>query len=113
DAEVLNQPLVFVGGTGLYFDALTKGFTQVPPVPQEVIQAVEAEIAPLDAAGRHALLAEYDPETAAALAVADPQRVVRAISVARATGKPLGAWHGNDGPGPLDGYALERIVLMP
>src|SRR5690606_35985383 len=51
EAEVVNQPLVFVGGTGLYFDALTKGFTEVPPVPREVIQEVEAEVAPLDAAG--------------------------------------------------------------
>jgi len=113
EAEVLNQPLIFVGGTGLYFGALTKGFTQVPPVPRDVIQAVEAEIAPLDAAGRHALLATYDPETAASLAVADPQRVVRAISVARATGRPLSAWHEAGGPAPLEGYDLERIVLMP
>ncbi|WP_127142891.1 tRNA (adenosine(37)-N6)-dimethylallyltransferase MiaA [Pelagibacterium montanilacus] len=108
-----RQPLIFVGGTGLYFDALTKGFAPIPPVPHAVIQAVEARVSVLDAHGRMALLAELDPDLADRLEVADPQRVVRALSVLEATGRPLSAYLADDQPAPLAGWDLERIVLMP
>lgn len=71
------QKLIFVGGTGLYFDALINGFAQIPEIPNEVIQQVEAVIQPLDAAGRAKLLAEKDPEMAKRLQAPDPQRVAR------------------------------------
>lgn len=60
-----------------------------------------------------ALLAEKDPETARRIGVADPQRVVRALSVEMATGKPLSTFQRANAPGLLEGYVLERIVLMP
>ena len=112
-AEKENQELIFVGGTGLYFDALTKGFADVPAVDPEFVAEAEKLIQGLDEAGRMALLAEKDPETARRIRVADPQRVVRALSVKMATGKPLSAYQDANGPGLLEGYALERIVLMP
>lgn len=113
EADKENQELIFVGGTGLYFDALVNGFAQVPAIDPEFVRQAEKLIQDRDEAGRMAILVEKDPETARRLKVADPQRVVRALSVLMATGKPLSAFQDANGPGLLDGYALERIVLMP
>jgi tRNA dimethylallyltransferase len=113
EAQKESRELIFVGGTGLYFDALINGFADIPPVPVKVIQAAEKEIQGLDATGRFRLLSERDPATAARIGVADPQRVVRALSVLEATGKPLSAFQGDNGAALLEGYALEKIVLMP
>tara|TARA_A100001391_G_scaffold96372_1_gene63924 strand:- start:12071 stop:12967 length:897 start_codon:yes stop_codon:yes gene_type:complete len=113
EADKENQELIFVGGTGLYFDALVNGFAQVPAIDPEFVAEAEKLIQERDEAGRMALLVERDPETARRLKVADPQRVVRALSVQMATGKTLSAFQDANGPGLLDDYALERIVLMP
>jgi tRNA dimethylallyltransferase len=108
-----GREIIFVGGTGLYFDALTKGFADVPEVAPEIVAAVEAEIAGLDEAGRMALLQAEDPEAAARLGVADPQRVVRALAVKRATGQPLSSFQNSQQPGLLEGWAVERVLLDP
>ncbi|WP_404403146.1 tRNA (adenosine(37)-N6)-dimethylallyltransferase MiaA [Pelagibacterium halotolerans] len=108
-----NRDLIFVGGTGLYFDSLINGFAEVPPIPDKEIQAVEKLIQGMDAEKRRAFLREYDPELAERLEVADPQRVVRAVSVKRATGRTLSAFQRETGGGLLSGYVLEKIVLMP
>lgn len=113
EAEKKSQVLIFVGGTGLYFEALTNGFAEIPPIPDKAIQAAEKLIQGLDEAGRHKLLAERDPETAGRIGVADPQRVVRALSVLEATGTPLSAFQRDNAAPLLEGYALEKIVLMP
>ncbi len=108
------EKLIFVGGTGLYFDALINGFAQIPDVPQEVIQQVEEVIQPLDAKGRAKLLAEKDPEMAKRLQAPDPQRVARAISVIEATNKSLAQWQDEPNePSILQGYDIEKIVLNP
>lgn len=108
-----DRETIFVGGTGLYFDALTNGFADVPEVPAPVALAVEHEIAGLDEAGRMALLTAEDPETAARLAVADPQRVIRAIAVKRATGRALSSFQKDQQPGLLADWDIERMVLWP
>ncbi|WP_196257730.1 tRNA (adenosine(37)-N6)-dimethylallyltransferase MiaA [Pelagibacterium limicola] len=111
--EKENRELIFVGGTGLYFEVLINGFAEVPTVPEKSIQAVEKLIQGLDAADRLKLLAEKDPATAARIGVADPQRVVRALSVLEATGKPLSAYQEDNEAPLLEGFSLEKIVLMP
>ncbi len=108
-----RRELVFVGGTGLYFEALTNGFADVPEISDEFTLEVQQEIQALDEPGRMALLTAEDPGTAARLKVADPQRVTRAIAVKRATGRPLSSFQGDQEPGLLEGWALERMVLNP
>lgn len=115
EAQVLNQELVFVGGTGLYFEALTKGVGAVPQVSPEIEQAVAALVTPMDRTARCAFLAEEDPGMVQRLAEPDPQRVIRAVSVKRATGRSLADWQ-RDGQGAqplLDSYRLECVVLDP
>ena len=111
--EATEAPLFFVGGTGLYFDALINGFADVPAVPADITLAVQQEIQALDGAGRLALLQREDPATAARLKVADPQRVIRALAVKRATGRMLSSFQDEPQAGLLGDFAVERMVLDP
>lgn len=112
-ADEPGRELIFVGGTGLYFDALTKGFAEVPEVPAEAIAAAEAELAGLDRAARGALIAARDPLLAARLKAPDPQRVARALAVLAATGRSLASFQDAEQPPLLAGYDLEKLVLSP
>ena len=105
--------LIFVGGTGLYFDALLNGFADIPEVPAELTLQVQQEIQALDGEERLALLRQEDPETAERLKVADPQRLTRALAVKRATGRKLSGFQSELAPGLLTDFVLERMVLDP
>lgn len=114
-AEVIaaerDRELIFVGGTGLYFDALTSGFADVPEVSAEAVSAAEAEVAGLDREARGQLIARRDPLIAVRLKAPDPQRVIRALAVLNATGRSLASFQDEAQAGLLDGFALERFVL--
>jgi tRNA dimethylallyltransferase len=110
DAEA---PLIFVGGTGLYFDALLKGFADVPEVDADLVRAVEDEITGLDPSERLRLLQREDPVAAARLGVVDPQRLIRALAVKRSTGRTLSSFQDDPQAGLLDGWSVERMVLDP
>lgn len=112
DAET-DRPLVFVGGTGLYFDALLKGFAETPEVPAEAVREVEAELAGLDLEARGRLIAARDPAMARLLKVPDPQRVARALAVLKVTGRSLASFQSAEQSGLLDGFEIDRIVLSP
>ncbi len=112
-AEQRGRELIFVGGTGLYFETLTNGFADVPEVPPEAVAAAEAEIDGLDAEGRGKLIASRDPLMAARLKAPDPQRVTRALAVLAATGRSLASFQDAPQPALLAGYDLERLVLNP
>lgn len=108
-----GQPLIFVGGTGLYFDALVNGFADIPEVPTELTLQVQQEIQALDGGQRMALLQREDPATAERLKVADPQRLVRALAVKRATGRMLSDFQNAPASGILADFGVERMVLDP
>ncbi|MCJ2063119.1 tRNA (adenosine(37)-N6)-dimethylallyltransferase MiaA [Methylobacterium sp. J-088] len=104
---------VFVGGTGLYFRALEQGFSELPPVPEAVRAQVRgaAEGRPTEAL--HTDLARHDPEGAARLRPSDRMRVMRALEIFFATGRPIASFYGDPVPGPLAGWNLEKIFLAP
>lgn len=104
---------IFVGGTGLYFRALEQGFSDLPPVPDAVRARVrdEAEGRPTEAL--HADLARHDPDGAARLRPSDRMRVMRALEVYFATGRPIASFYGDPVPGPLAGWDLQKIFLAP
>ena len=107
-----DAPLIFVGGTGLYFDALLNGFADIPEVPAAVTAQVQHEIAALDGAQRLALLEREDPLAAARLKVVDPQRLTRALAVKRATGRTLSSFQDQQALSLLGGgWDIERVVL--
>jgi len=84
---------IFVGGTGLYFKALTHGLSQVPPIPVEIRKAVRERLAAEGPQALHAELARRDAAAAERLKPGDRQRVARALEVVLATGRPLADWH--------------------
>ena len=112
-AAEASRELIFVGGTGLHFDALTKGFAPTPEISPQVFEAIRSLVQDLNEAQRMALLEEEDPETAGRLKVADPQRVIRALAVKRQTGRALSSFQFDQRPGPLADWSLERTVLWP
>ncbi|WP_421759481.1 tRNA (adenosine(37)-N6)-dimethylallyltransferase MiaA [Devosia sp.] len=116
-AEVIaaegDRELIFVGGTGLYFEALLNGFADVPDVPEAAVLAATAEVEGLDGDERGRLIAARDPLVAARLKAPDPQRVIRALAVLIATGRSLASFQDEAQAGLLKGFALERIVLNP
>ena len=105
-AQTGDAPLIFVGGTGLYFDALLNGFADIPEVPAEIAAQVQLEIQALDAAQRLALLQREDPAAADRLKVVDPQRLVRALAVKRATGRLLSSFQDDKQAGALEGFDI-------
>lgn len=108
-----DAPLIFVGGTGLYFDALLNGFADIPEVPAEVTLEVQREVEALDGLQRIELLRKEDPIAADRLKVADPQRLTRALAVKRATGRTLSSFQDDLTTGLLDDFDIDRLVLDP
>jgi len=99
---------IIVGGTGLYFTALTEGLAEIPETPA----AVRAEADALRLRGDLApLLADLDPETLARIDRRNPMRVQRAWEVQRATGRGLAAWQ-DDTPPPLLPLARAQPLLI-
>src|SRR5260370_40523946 len=89
---------ILVGGTGLYFKALTKGLAAIPPVPPAVRAVWRARLASEGAAALHAGLGERDPETAAKIRPPDGGRIARALEAFQATRRTLSACHRSGTP---------------
>jgi tRNA dimethylallyltransferase len=112
DIEARGNPAIVVGGTGLYFRALTHGLADVPPVPE-----TQREISGLLYAARgeeefREILKPLDPQAEARIEVGDRQRLVRAHAVAIATGKSLTAWQTDTKPALAPG-SWKGVVLDP
>ena len=103
---------IFCGGTGLYFKALTEGLSDLPPVPPEVRERVRREAEGRETPELHAELSRRDPETATRLRPNDRQRILRALEVFGATGRPIGAFQGARIPGPLAGRPWRGMFVM-
>ena len=83
-----RQPLL-VGGTMLYFHALTAGIAELPEADPCVRAEIDARAATVGWGELHRELAAVDPEAAARIHVNDPQRIQRALEVFRVTGKTI------------------------
>jgi len=108
-----GRPAIFVGGTGLYFRALTQGLSQIPDVPDAIREKWRAAAREEGPAALHRLLAERDPVAAAAIRATDAQRIVRALEVEEASGRPLSHWQGIAGPPVVDGASARMFVIEP
>lgn len=101
---------IIVGGTGLYFTALTAGLAAIPTIPALVRAEGDARRRAGDVAG---MLAELDPATSAAIDRQNPARVQRAWEVLRATGRGLVGWQAATGPALLPLARAQALVLRP
>lgn len=94
-----KTPIV-VGGTGLYFRALLHGIADIPAVEAAVTCRWTNRCQQEGPEALHALLTEVDPAYASRIHPRDRQRVVRALEVHEATGKPFSWWHSHAMPAP-------------
>jgi tRNA dimethylallyltransferase len=100
ETRAQNRLAIFTGGSGLYFKALTRGLSAVPPIPVEVRDGVRARLERDGVEALHAELALRDPSSAERLKPRDRTRIARALEVVEATGRSLTDWH-RDGLPPL------------
>lgn len=102
---------VFVGGTGLYFQALLGGLSRMPDVPDAVRERWRGRLAEEGAEALHRLLGERDHVTAGRLGPTDGQRIVRALEVLDVSGRSITEWQAEKGTPLVDPQTAERIVL--
>lgn len=100
EARAQNRLPIFAGGSGLYFKALTRGLSAVPPIPAEVRERVRERLQRDGVEALHAQLTLRDPASAERLKPRDRTRIARAFEVMEATGRSLTDWH-RDGLPPL------------
>jgi tRNA dimethylallyltransferase len=110
DIAARGRTAIVVGGTGLYFKALTEGLADIPAIPAKA----RAEAADLfDQAGEAAVrerLKAADPAAETRIAPGDRTRLTRALEVWLATGQALTAWQADTRPA-LDGW--KAVALEP
>ncbi len=104
---------IVVGGTGLYFEALTKGLADIPSVPDNVRNEAQRLYADWGEEKFRSALARRDPDSAARIASNDKQRLIRAFEVVEHTGKTLGDWHKSGGASGAENAVERRLVLPP
>jgi tRNA dimethylallyltransferase len=108
-----NLVPLFVGGTGLYFKALTRGLSAVPPIPATVRDDIRARLARDGVEALHAELARRDPASAERLKARDRARIARALEVIEATGRSLTDWHRDGLPPILPAGNYRALFLAP
>jgi len=113
EARAQNLQPIFVGGTGLYFKALTRGLSAVPPIPSEVRESVRARLERDGVEALHAELAKRDPASAERLKPRDRTRIARALEVVEATGRTLPDWHREGLPPLLPPGEFSALFLAP
>lgn len=102
---------IIVGGTGLYFKALTEGLAAVPPIPAEIRAGVRDRLEREGVAPLYADLIQRDPVTAARLMPLDRTRIARALEVVLATGRSLSDWHTESVPPLLDPERVAKVFV--
>ncbi|MBI1732402.1 MAG: tRNA (adenosine(37)-N6)-dimethylallyltransferase MiaA [Gammaproteobacteria bacterium] len=101
---------LLVGGTGLYFRSLQRGIARLPVADAGIRAQLEADAAAHGWAVLHARLRAVDPEAAARIHPADPQRIQRALEVYLLTGRALSSHLADRNADPLDNR-VHKFVL--
>ncbi|MGF6174164.1 tRNA (adenosine(37)-N6)-dimethylallyltransferase MiaA [Ensifer sp. 4252] len=104
---------VFVGGTGLYFKALTGGLADMPEIPAAIRERLRQRLKTEGPEGLHAELAAIDAQTAEALKPGDGQRIVRALEVVEATGQSIRVYQQRNGPEIINPQRARKLVVLP
>ena len=99
---------VVVGGTGFYLRALLEGLSAGPSRDH----TLRDRLARRRPGSLHRLLTRFDPDAATRIHPNDTQKLIRALEVRLATGKPLTALHRQE-PEPLEGFHVLKIGLDP
>lgn len=112
DIRARNKTPILVGGTGLYFRALTQGLAETPSVDPDLRAALTERAAREGAPSLHAELAKLDPQTAARLEPNDTPRIIRALEVIETTGESITLFQANTKPALAD-HEWRGLALTP
>lgn len=112
ELSVSGQVPIIVGGTGLYLMALMEGLADIPAIDDETRAEARDMTARLGPSYMHRMLAERDPDSAARISVADPQRIARAWEVLEATGQTL-TWWQKQPRRPAVAADYHSVLIMP
>ncbi|MDR6818403.1 tRNA dimethylallyltransferase [Neorhizobium sp. 2083] len=104
---------VFVGGTGLYFKALTGGLSDMPEISQGIRCEVRLRLKEEGPEALHAELLVRDAPVAAGLEPKDGQRIVRALEVLAETGRSIAEFQGRQGPMVIDPARAKKLIVLP
>lgn len=92
DMAAREKACVLVGGTGLYYRALTQGLADLPPRDESLRERLTARVGRRGAQSLHKILRRLDPKAAARITPADTVRTVRALEVRLLTRRPISSW---------------------
>jgi len=104
---------LLVGGTMMYFRALTQGIAQLPPADANIRATIDADAAHLGWPAMHARLKKVDSEAANQIDRNDRQRIQRALEVYLSSGKPLSEWQKETPSTVDDDIQFLKIALQP
>ncbi|KPF42373.1 tRNA (adenosine(37)-N6)-dimethylallyltransferase MiaA [Rhizobium sp. AAP43] len=104
---------VIVGGTGLYFKALTGGLSDMPAIPADIRERYRTRLLQEGPEALYQCLIERDPRTAEKLQARDGQRIVRALEILEATGSSIRELQAKTGPCLIDPDRAEKLVVLP
>ena len=113
EARAQDKLPIFVGGSGLYFRALTRGLSAIPPIPAGIREGVRARLERDGVEALHAELARHDPVSAERLKPRDRTRIARALEVIEGTGRGLPDWHREGLPPLLPSGEFFALFLAP
>jgi tRNA dimethylallyltransferase len=113
EARAQNRLPIFAGGSGLYFKALTRGLSAVPPIAAHIRESVRARLERNGVEALHAELGARDPASAERLKPRDRTRIARALEVVEATGRSLTDWHRDGLPPLLPPGQFSAVFLAP
>jgi tRNA dimethylallyltransferase len=113
EGRLSGRTPIFVGGTGLYFRALTEGLSEMPDIPAAVRAGWRERLAAEGPGALHRLLAARDPEAAAAIGPGDGQRIVRALEVLEGSGRSIRHWQAARGRPLVDRSTARFIIVEP
>lgn len=111
EARSQGRMPILVGGTGLYFKALTTGLAAVPPIPADIRAEVRSRLQREGSPALHVELARLDPATAKRVTINDRSRISRALEVVLATGRPLSDWHFEGLPPLIDSKRVAKVFI--
>ena len=112
-----GRPPVLVGGSGLYLRAAMEGLSPEPPHDAQLRVRLLAALEQEGPEALHRRLAAVDPRSAQRLAPQDRQRIVRALEVVEASGRPIDWWraqaHGGAVDVPAGAWRVVELTLAP
>ncbi|MER9267901.1 tRNA (adenosine(37)-N6)-dimethylallyltransferase MiaA [Mesorhizobium sp. M0410] len=113
DGTLSERPVIFVGGTGLYFRALTEGISEMPDIPKSIRDRWRYELQEQGAVRLHRILLREDSAAGMMLRPTDGQRIVRALEVLDASGRSILEWQAARGRPLIDRSSARFFVIEP